>query len=182
MVLAGLPLPDAAHHVPAALNAAERPGVRFGEVAALAVKVGCAVANQDDVLVLGLNGGVRVEDALCGKKAGVHVSARTHARVHRVQNVVIARGHIGKRQLHVAHLVEKDDAGLDVEAVGLRLLVDFLKKCLGLFEDVRLRGSAGLVQHEHDVGRLCLALTGEGKSDLGFEVLVERGRGLDVLR
>ena len=105
-----------------------------------------------------------------------------YARVHRVQDVVIACGHVGQRQLHVAHLVEKDDADLDVEPVGLGLLVDFLKECLGLLEDVRLRGSAGLVQHEHDVGRLCLALAGEGKGDLGLEVLVERGRGLDVLR
>ena len=86
------------------------------------------------------------------------------------------------RSLHVAHLVEKNNADLDVEAVSLCLLINLLKKCLGLFEDVRLCGSAGLVQHEYDVGRFCLALTGEGKSDLSFEVLVECGRSLDVLR
>ena len=181
MVLAGLPLPDAAHHVSAALNAAERPGVGLGEVAVLAVEVGGTVADENHVLVFGLNGGVLIENALCGKKASVHVGARTHARIHRVQDVVIARDHVGQRQLHVAHLVEKNDTDLDVEAVGLGLLVDFLQERFGLFEDVRLGGSAGLVQHKHDVSGLCLALTGEGKGDLGFEVLVERGRGFDVL-
>ena len=79
VVLAGLPLPNAAHHVPVAFYAAKRPRVRLGIVAILAVEIRGAIANQDHVLVLGLNGSVSVEHALGGKKAGIHVGAGVNA-------------------------------------------------------------------------------------------------------
>ena len=77
MVLAGLPLPDATHEVLATLNFSKRPRIRGGVIAILAVKVGCTVADQDDVLVLGLNGSVRVKNALGSKKASVHSWCRS---------------------------------------------------------------------------------------------------------
>ena len=133
------------------------------------------------MLVLGLNGSIRVEDALCGKKAGVHVSARMQARVHCVQNVIIARDDIRQRLLDVTDPVEEDYADLDVQTIILGLLANLTQELLGLLVDVHLRRRAGLVQHKHNVGRLGLALARERQGDLGLQVLVELGRHLLVL-
>ena len=133
------------------------------------------------MLVLGLNGSVRVEDALCGKKTGVHVGAVAHLRVHRAQNVIIPRDDVRQRLLDVTDLVEEDYADLDVQTIVLGLLANLAQELLGLPVNVHLRRGAGLVQHKHNIGRLGLALARERKRNLGLQVLVELGRHLLVL-
>lgn len=133
------------------------------------------------MLVLGLNGSIRVEDALCGKKAGVHVSARMQARVHCVQDVIIARDDVRQRPLDVTDLVEEDYADLDVQTIILGLLANLAQELLGLVVNVLLRGSARLIEHKHNVGRLGLALARKRKRDLRLQILVELGRHLLVL-
>ena len=181
VILAGLPLPNAAQEVLATFHFAKRPGVGLGEVAILAVKVGGTVADQDNVLVLGLNGSILIKDALGGKKASVHVGAGSDFRVHRIQDIVIARNHVGQLLLDVAPLVEEDYADLDVQAVILGLLADLTQELLCLVVDVHLRRGAGLIKHEHNIRRLGLALARERERDLGLQVLVELGRRLLVL-
>ena len=193
IVLARLPLPDTAHFVRSIGVCsvglwirllgwiAKRPRIRFGVIAVLAVKVGCTVTNKDHVLVLGLNGSIRVEDALCGKKASVHVSARMQAGVHCVQDVIIPRDDVGQRLLDVTDPVEEDYADLDVQTISLGFLANLLQEFFGLFVNVRLRGSARLIEHKHNVGRLGLALARERKRNLRLQILVKLGRRLLVL-
>ena len=133
------------------------------------------------MLVLGLNGSIRVEDALCSKKAGVHVGTRAQARVHRRQNAIVTCNDISQRLLNIAHLIKEDNANLDVQAVGLSLCLNLFEEGLSLVKDVLLRRGARLIEHKHNVGRLGLALARERQGDLGLQVLVELGRGLLIL-
>ncbi len=133
------------------------------------------------MLVLGLNGSIRVEDALCSKKAGVHVGTRAQARVHRRQNAIVTCNDISQRLLNIAHLIKEDNANLDVQAVGLSLCLNLFEEGLSLVKDVLLRRGARLIEHKHNVGRLGLALAREREGDLGLKVLVELGRHLLIL-
>ena len=133
------------------------------------------------MFVLGLNGFVCAEDALCGKKTGVHVGAGTQVRAHRCLNVVVTRNHIGQLQLNVADSIEDDHTNLDVEAIGLRFRLDLIKERLSLVVDCLIVGKGRLIENKHNVGRLGLALARERKRDLGLQVLVKLGRRLLVL-
>ena len=128
-----------------------------------------------------LNGFVRAEDALCGKKTGVHVGAGTQVRAHRCLNVVVTRNHIGQFLLNVADSIEDDHTNLDVEAIGLRLRLDLIKERLSLVVDCLIVGKGRLIENKHDVRRLGLALAREREGDLGLQILVELGRCLLIL-
>ena len=133
------------------------------------------------MLVLGLNGSVRVKNALGSKKASVHVGAGANARIHCSKNVIITRDDVGQLLLDVALLVEEDYADLDVQTIILGLLANLAQEPLGLVVDVHLRRGAGLIEHKHNVGRLGLALARERKRDPCLQILVKLGRHLLIL-
>ena len=86
-----------------------------------------------------------------------------------------------QRLLDVTDPVEEDYADLDVQTIILGFLANLLQEFFGLVVNVLLRGSARLIEHKHNVGRLGLALAREREGDLGLKVLVELGRHLLIL-